>query len=113
TWDSYMGAIMKAIDKVLEETGEKKLNIASYCIGATMTGTMLAHMVKKQDRRVASATMFTGQLDFSSAGELQVLADEKTLEFLDTQMDEGFLPADVMAGAFNMLRSADLIWGYV
>ncbi|WP_340109685.1 class I poly(R)-hydroxyalkanoic acid synthase [Pikeienuella sp. HZG-20] len=113
TWDSYMTAIMKAIDKVLEETGEKKVNVASYCIGATMTGTMLAYMAKKKDRRVASATMFTGQLEFSSAGELQVLADEKTLQLLDEQMEEGFLPADVMANAFNMLRSSDLVWGYV
>jgi polyhydroxyalkanoate synthase len=28
-------------------------------------------------------------------------------------MDKGFLPADTMANAFNMLRSSDLIWSYV
>ncbi|MEX2518348.1 MAG: class I poly(R)-hydroxyalkanoic acid synthase [Paracoccaceae bacterium] len=113
TWDSYMSAIMMVIDKVLEETGQKQLNIGSYCIGATMTGTMLAHMARVGDARVASATMFTGQLEFSSAGELQVLIDEKTLEVVDEQMDKGYLPAETMANAFNMLRSSDLIWSYV
>ena len=113
TWDSYMAAIMDAIDVVLAETEQPKLNIASYCIGATMTGTMLAHMAKTGDDRVATATMFTGQLEFSSAGELQVLVDQETLNVVDEQMDKGYLPAEAMANAFNMLRSSDLIWGYV
>nr|NIS41797.1 class I poly(R)-hydroxyalkanoic acid synthase [Desulfuromonadales bacterium] len=57
TWDSYMqkGALT-AIDKVLEETGVEKLNLAGYCIGGTMTGTTLAYMAAKGDDRVASAT---------------------------------------------------------
>lgn len=113
TWESYMGAILEAIDKVLEETGEEKLNIASYCIGATMTGTMLAHMAQVGDDRVASATMFTGQLEFSSAGDLQVFVDDVTVGVVDEQMEKGYLPADSMANAFNMLRSSDLIWSYV
>ncbi|MFN3261161.1 MAG: PHA/PHB synthase family protein [Pikeienuella sp.] len=113
TWDSYMNAIMEAIDKVREETGQEQINIGSYCIGATMTGTMLAHMAKVGDQRVASATMFTGQLEFSSAGDLQVLVDDKTIELVDEKMEKGWLPADTMATAFNMLRSSDLIWSYV
>jgi len=113
TWESYMDAVLEAIDKVLEETGQPKLNIASYCIGATMTGGMLAHMAKTGDDRIQSATMFTGQFEFSSAGDLQVLVDEETLTVVDEQMDKGFLPAESMANAFNMLRSSELIWGYV
>lgn len=113
TWDSYMDAIMEAIDVALKETGQKSLNIGSYCIGATMAGTMLAHMARIKDKRIASATMFTGQLEFSSAGELQVLVDEKALQNVDDQVEQGFVPATTMASAFNMLRSSDLIWGYV
>lgn len=113
TWDSYMAAIMEAIDKVREETGEDRINLGSYCIGATMAGTMLAHMAQTGDERIASATMFTGQLDFSSAGDLQVLVDDRTLHVVDEQMEKGYLPAETMATAFNMLRSSDLIWSYV
>ncbi|MEO0362424.1 MAG: class I poly(R)-hydroxyalkanoic acid synthase, partial [Pseudomonadota bacterium] len=32
---------------------------------------------------------------------------------VDGQMEKGYLPADSMANAFNMLRSSDLIWSYV
>lgn len=114
TWDSYMtkGA-MTAMDKVLEETGMKTLNLASYCIGGTMAGTLMAYLGKKKDRRIHSATFFTAQLDFDDAGELQVFVDDATIRAVDEEMERGYLPAEKMATAFNMLRSNDLIWSYV
>jgi polyhydroxyalkanoate synthase len=114
TWETYLfkGA-SAAIDKVLEETGESQVNLAGYCIGGTLTGTMTAHMSKTGDKRVKSTTFFTAQLEFSDAGELQVLVDDQTLAVVDEQMEKGYLPAQAMANAFNMLRSTDLIWGYV
>ena len=113
TWDSYMQAALAAIDKVLAETGVESVNLASYCIGGTLTGTLLAWLNKKGDKRVASATFFTSQLDFEDAGDLQVFVDEQTVQLVDGQMEKGYLPASAMANAFNMLRSNDLIWSYV
>ena len=114
TWESYMfDGASEAIDKVLEETGAKSVNLASYCIGGTLTGTLMAHLGRKKDKRVKSATFFTAQLDFADAGELQVFVDEHTVELVDSQMDKGYLPAQTMAKSFNMLRSNDLIWSYV
>ncbi len=114
TWDSYLtkGAMM-AIDKALDETGQKSLNIASYCIGGTLAGTLLAYMGRTRDKRVSSATFFTAQLDFADAGELQVFVDDHTIAAVDEEMEQGYLPAQKMASAFNMLRSNDLIWSYV
>jgi polyhydroxyalkanoate synthase len=113
TWDSYLKTVMEIIDVVRAETGEDKVNLGSYCIGGTLAGTLLAYMGKMGDERVGSATFFTAQLDFEDAGELQVFVDEKTLTMVDQQMDEGYLPADTMASAFNSLRANDLIWGYI
>jgi polyhydroxyalkanoate synthase len=114
TWESYMKkGVLNALERVLEETGEKKAHMVGYCIGGTMLGTTLAHMAATGDDRLASATFFTTQLDFTDAGELQVFVDEKTLKVLDEKMDEGYLPAESMASAFNMLRASDLIWGFV
>ncbi len=114
TWESYMKkGVLTALDKVLEETGAKKAHLAGYCIGGTMLGTTLAYMAAKDDSRVASATFFTTQLDFTDAGELQIFVDEQTLKVLDERMEQGYLPAESMASAFNMLRASDLIWGFV
>jgi polyhydroxyalkanoate synthase len=114
TWERYVfeGA-SAAIDKVIEETGQKTIHLASYCIGGTLAGTMLAHMGLHNDRRVASSTFFTAQLDFDDAGELQVFVDDQTLGVIGEEMEQGFMPADRMANAFNLLRANDLIWGYM
>ncbi len=113
TWESYMDAASEAIDRTLEETGQKSLHVASYCIGGTLMGTMLAGMGKTGDKRVASATFFTAQLDFEDAGELQIFVDDQTIGVISEEMEQGFMPADRMASAFNMLRANDLIWGYI
>ncbi len=114
TWESYMfDGASAAIDKALEETGQKSLHLVSYCIGGTLAGTMLAHMGREKDKRVASSTFFTAQLDFEDAGELQIFVDDKTLGAIGEEMEKGFMPADRMANAFNMLRANDLIWGYI
>ena len=114
TWEDYMfEGGLTAIDKVLEETGQKSLHLASYCVGGTMGGTLMAWLGKNDDKRVASSTFFTAQLDFQDAGELQIFVDEHLLDLVGEDMEKGFMPADRMANAFNMLRANDLIWGYM
>jgi polyhydroxyalkanoate synthase len=110
TWESYMDAASAALDEVLSATGARQAHLASYCIGGTLTGTLLARMAAEGHARVASATFFTAQLDFEDAGDLQVFVDEQTLGLIDEGEDNGVLPASAMADAFNMLRASDLIW---
>jgi len=114
TWEDYMfEGGLAAIDAVLEETGQKSLHLASYCVGGTMGGTLMAWLGTQNDKRVASSTFFTAQLDFQDAGELQIFVDEHLLEVVGEDMEKGYMPADRMANAFNMLRANDLIWGYM
>lgn len=114
TWESYMrDGALAAIDAVLAETKAKKVNLASYCIGGTMTGSLLAYLAKNKDKRVKSTTFFTAQLDFTDAGELQAFVDEQAVALVSKQIDKGFVPAQHMAQAFNTLRANDLIWSYV
>ena len=114
TWEDYMfEGGLAAIDAVLAETREKSLNLVSYCVGGTMAGSLMAWLGKHNDKRVASATFFTAQLDFQDAGELQIFVDEHILEVVGEDMEKGYMPADRMANAFNMLRANDLIWGYM
>ncbi|MEM1162697.1 MAG: class I poly(R)-hydroxyalkanoic acid synthase [Pseudomonadota bacterium] len=115
TWEDYMtlGA-ETAIAKVLEETGAQKTNIVGYCIGATLVGTVLARMGAAKDTRVASATFFTGQLEFSDAGELQAFVDDEVIDTVaQAAEDHGYLAAENMFSAFNSLRGNDLIWSFV
>ncbi len=114
-FDDYMlEGPLEAIGKVLEMTGEKKLNLIGYCIGGTLTACTLAYMAAKGDDRVKSATFFTTMVDFKEPGELGVFIDDEQLERLDDYMAKtGYLDGKHMSQVFNLMRDNDLIWSFV
>jgi polyhydroxyalkanoate synthase len=105
---------LTAVDKVLEHTGEKDLDMAGYCLGGTLLMSTLAYMAAKKDKRVSSAVFFTTMLNFAEPGELGVFLDKGAVEGLEKKMAErGYLEGSEMATTFNMLRANDLIWSFV
>ncbi len=116
TFEDYMReGIFDALDAVKKATGEKKVNAIGYCIGGTLLSATLAYMAAAGDDRIASATFFAAQADFSEAGDLQVFIDDVQLDALEQQMEAsgGVLEGKKMATTFNMLRANDLIWSFV
>jgi polyhydroxyalkanoate synthase len=105
---------LAAIDAIERITGETKVNTIGYCVGGTLLAITLAWLASQRQDRVASATFFTAQVDFTYAGDLSVFVDEERIKHLEEHMSErGYLEAARMANAFNMLRPNDLIWPYV
>ncbi|HUO21448.1 MAG TPA: class I poly(R)-hydroxyalkanoic acid synthase [Caulobacteraceae bacterium] len=115
TFEDYiLDAAYPAIDAALKQSGAKQVNTVGYCIAGTMLSCLLAHMAAKGDQRVASATFFAAQQDFSEAGDLTLFTDEDWLRVIEVRMDEagGVLPGKVMSDTFNILRPNDLIWSF-
>jgi polyhydroxyalkanoate synthase subunit PhaC len=106
---------LEALDVVARVTGETEVNAVGYCVGGTLLAITLAYMAATGDRRIASATLLTTQVDFTFSGDLKVFATtEEQIESVERQMAErGYLEGEKMATAFNLLRSNDLIWPYV
>ena len=115
SWEQYIeGGLELALDAIEDETGERKVNAIGYCVGGSLLAAALALMARTGDERIASATLFTTQVDFTHAGDLKVFVDEDQIAALERAMQEkGYLDGTRMATAFNMLRSGDLIWPYV
>ena len=58
-------------------------------------------------------TLLAAQTDFEDPGEISLFIDDSQVTFLEDLMSlRGTLDAKQMAGAFQMLRSNDLIWSY-
>ncbi len=114
-FEDYMKeGILEALVAVERATGQYRVNAIGYCIGGTLLAATLAWMQAMGEDRIASATFFTAQVDFTEAGDLRVFVDDKQLKHLEKRMAErGYLDGKAMAMTFNMLRANDLIWTFV
>ncbi len=106
--------IMAALDAVAAITGAPKIHAAGYCLGGSLLAIAGAAMARDEDDRLASVTLFAAQTEFSEPGELGLFIDEAQIDLIDSMMwSRGYLDATQMAGAFQLLRSNDLIWSRV
>jgi polyhydroxyalkanoate synthase len=115
SFDDYRRhGVMAALDAIRAITGAPKVHAAGYCLGGTLLAIAAATMAREKDDRIATITLLAAQTEFSEPGELGLFIDDAQLAYLDNLMwAQGYLNSSQMGGAFQMLRSNDLIWSRV
>ena len=110
--DDYLQlGFFAALDAINAIVPNRKVHATGYCLGGTLLAIANAAMARDGDPRLASMSLFCAQTDFTEPGELALFIDEGEVSLLEAQMEEtGYLTAGQMAGAFQLLRSYDLMW---
>ncbi len=103
--------VMAALDAISTIIPESRIHTLGYCLGGNILTITAAAMARDDDNRIRSLTLLATQSDFTEAGELMLFIDECQVSYLEDSMwEKGYLDTGQMAGAFQLLRSNDLIW---
>ena len=100
-----------ALDTIGAICPKRRVHAVGYCLGGTLLSIGAAAMARDGDTRLASLSLLAAQTDFSEPGEIGLFIDDSEVSFLeDVMLDRGYLSRGQMAGAFQLLRSNDLVW---
>ena len=103
--------IHRALDAINAICAGQPVHGCGYCLGGTLLSIAAAAMARDHDTRLKSITLFAAETDFTEAGELTLFLGDSQIAYLeDTMWEQGYLDTRQMAGAFQLLRSNDLIW---
>jgi polyhydroxyalkanoate synthase len=103
--------VTRAIEQIVPD---QKIHAVGYCLGGTLLAIEAARMARDGNRRFATLSFLATQVDFTEPGELELFIDESEVSYLeDIMWAQGYLDQKQMAGAFQMLRSNDLIWSRI
>ncbi|WP_298975380.1 alpha/beta fold hydrolase [uncultured Roseobacter sp.] len=110
----YVDIGVRAAMARIKSLGAEHIHAVGYCLGGSLLSIVAAAMARDGDTTLRTVNLLASQVDFSDPGELGLFVNESQVAFLEDMMAmRGYLKADQMAGAFQLLRSNDLIWSRV
>jgi polyhydroxyalkanoate synthase len=113
--DDYLASgLLRALEVVRDIVPDTKVHAVGYCLGGTLLAMAAALLARERRDELKTISLFAAQTDFTEAGELMLFINDSQVAYLeDIMWDRGYLDTRQMTGAFQLLRSNDLIWSTI
>jgi polyhydroxyalkanoate synthase len=111
--DTYVGALLEAIDAVRAITGARDLNLQGACSGAMTMTALLGHLAASGRKLAHSATLMVAVLDNRAESQLGMFATQASIAAAKrASKRKGVLEGQEMGRVFAWMRPNDLVWNY-
>lgn len=111
--DTYVGALLEAIEAVREITGSDDVNLHGACSGAMSISALLGYLAAGNEKMVNAATLMVAVLDGSTDSQLGLFATPEAIEAAkQNSRSKGVLSGEEMGRVFAWMRPNDLVWNY-
>ncbi len=111
--ETYLRAMIEAIDAICEITGSEDVNVGAACSGGISAALLLGYLAARGDRRIRAMTLMVAVLDTSAESQIGQFATRETIKAARLgSRRKGVLEGQDLARVFNWMRPNDLIWNY-
>jgi polyhydroxyalkanoate synthase len=113
-FDTYVSALIEAIDAVREITKVEKINVGGACVGAmTLSGVLGYYAAGTGEIPLNSATHLVAVLDLGEDSMIGLLVTKDVIKLAKmASATKGVLEGAEMGRIFAWLRPNDLVWNY-
>ena len=111
--DSYLEALLEAIDAIRDIAGTEDINTFGFCAGGITMSALLGHLAAIGDERVHAAGFAVTLLDFDVPAMIGMLQSDRLLDAAKARSkSKGVLSGKDLARLFAWFRPNDLVWNY-
>jgi polyhydroxyalkanoate synthase len=111
--DTYVSALLEAIDAINSITGRKKVNTIGFCAGGITMSAMLAYMAASNDKRVNAISYAVTLLDWSTPSMMGMLHSKKLINHARRKSRrKGIISGQDLGSVFAWFRPNELVWNY-
>jgi polyhydroxyalkanoate synthase len=111
--DTYVAALIEAIQAVRDITGSADVNLHGACSGAMTISALLGHLASRGEKTVNAATLMVAVLDNINQSQLGLFSTPEAVELAkQNSMAKGVLAGEEIGRVFAWMRPNDLVWNF-
>ena len=111
--DTYVSALLEAIDAINSITGRKKINTIGFCAGGITMSALLSYMAATNDKRVNAISYAVTLLDWSTPSMMGMLHSKKLIDHARKKSRrKGIISGQDLGSLFAWFRPNELVWNY-